>query len=107
MCAICGIYNLNRAPVNIDTLLKMRDIMYYRGPDDEGVIVPDKNMGLGHRRLSIIDLSDAAHLSKKSIRRGIIQPTAVEKALGNNMEFNRELWGLVCLETWFRVMVDN
>lgn len=57
MCGICGIINsdLNH---NIDATLlgKMRDILSHRGPDDEGMYV-NKNVGLAHRRLSIIDLS--------------------------------------------------
>jgi asparagine synthase (glutamine-hydrolysing) len=56
MCGICGIVN-NGANHAVDEaiLLKMRDIMSYRGPDDAGVFI-DGNVGLGHRRLSIIDL---------------------------------------------------
>lgn len=61
MCGICGIYNLDKAPVDKGTLLKMRDIMIHRGTDDEGVILCDGNLGLGHRRLSIIDISPAGH----------------------------------------------
>lgn len=38
-----------------DTVVKMRDIMTYRGPDDCGLYI-NANVGLGHRRLSIIDL---------------------------------------------------
>jgi len=38
----------------------MRDAMIHRGPDDQGIyIAPDRSVGLGHRRLSIIDLSPA------------------------------------------------
>ena len=38
----------------------MTDIMRHRGPDDRGIFI-DKNIGLGHRRLSIIDLSKTGH----------------------------------------------
>jgi len=39
----------------------MRDTMQHRGPDDAGLYVsPQQEVGLGHRRLSIIDLSSAA-----------------------------------------------
>jgi asparagine synthase (glutamine-hydrolysing) len=56
MCGICGILNYDKEQaVNEATLLKMRDVMVYRGPDDAGILI-DKNIGLGHRRLSIIDL---------------------------------------------------
>ena len=60
MCGICGIYNLDKAPVEEGSILRMRDIMSYRGPDDKGMIIRGE-LGLGHRRLSIIDLSHAAH----------------------------------------------
>lgn len=57
MCAICGIYNFERKnPIDEETIVRMRDLMTYRGPDDYGLYVKD-NIGLGHRRLSIIDLS--------------------------------------------------
>ncbi|MEW6096096.1 MAG: asparagine synthase (glutamine-hydrolyzing) [bacterium] len=60
MCGIAGIYNLNNEPVSQDTLKRMCDIIRHRGPDDEGQWV-DGNIGFGHRRLSIIDLSPAGH----------------------------------------------
>lgn len=56
MCGICGIFNLGNKPVSADLILSMNDTMAHRGPDGEGIFV-DKNIGLGHRRLSIIDLS--------------------------------------------------
>ncbi|HWC77529.1 MAG TPA: asparagine synthase (glutamine-hydrolyzing), partial [Blastocatellia bacterium] len=41
---------------------RMRDTMSHRGPDDVGVYIDrDKRVGLGHRRLSIVDLSPAGH----------------------------------------------
>ncbi|OHD69344.1 MAG: asparagine synthase (glutamine-hydrolyzing) [Spirochaetes bacterium RBG_16_49_21] len=55
MCGICGIYNFKSAPVDRETILKMRDVMSYRGPDDCGIYL-DHGIGLGHRRLSIIDI---------------------------------------------------
>ncbi|MDD2696643.1 MAG: asparagine synthase (glutamine-hydrolyzing) [Candidatus Pacebacteria bacterium] len=61
MCGICGIYNLNhREGIDKSRLRKMTDILSHRGPDDEGFLI-DGNMGLGHKRLSIIDLSSAGH----------------------------------------------
>ena len=41
-------------------LTKMRDILEHRGPDDKGLFI-ENNVGLGHRRLSIIDVSTAGH----------------------------------------------
>ena len=55
MCGICGIYNLDGKPVNQDLLERMNDTMIHRGPDGSGIYI-DKGIGLGHRRLAIIDL---------------------------------------------------
>lgn len=60
MCGICGIFNLNGEPVSPVNLRKMTDTMLHRGPDGEGFYI-DSFIGLGHRRLSIIDLSSAGH----------------------------------------------
>ena len=43
-------------PVDRAVLTRMRDVMVHRGPDEEGIFVSE-NVGFGHRRLSIIDLS--------------------------------------------------
>jgi asparagine synthase (glutamine-hydrolysing) len=55
MCGICGVVNLGGAPVRAEELGPMNDALRLRGPDDAGVLVDDL-VGLGHRRLSIIDL---------------------------------------------------
>jgi len=61
MCGIAGIYSFNGKPIDENVLIRMRDTMRHRGPDGAGIWVSkDKKVGLGHRRLSIIDLSDAA-----------------------------------------------
>ena len=61
MCGICGVMRLvppgPAAPrITEDAVVRMRDAMVHRGPDDEGLFVAD-GVALGHRRLSIIDLS--------------------------------------------------
>jgi asparagine synthase (glutamine-hydrolysing) len=57
MCGICGIvYSDREQPVEREVLKKMCDVMTHRGPDDEGIYI-DQYVGLGMRRLSIIDLS--------------------------------------------------
>jgi asparagine synthase (glutamine-hydrolysing) len=56
MCGICGKYDLSGEAVSRDLLKKMADSLAYRGPDDEGYFSSGP-LGLGHRRLSIIDLS--------------------------------------------------
>jgi asparagine synthase (glutamine-hydrolysing) len=56
MCAIAGIYNFRAGePVSCGLLKAMTDTMVHRGPDDEGFYISGA-LGLGHRRLSIIDL---------------------------------------------------
>ncbi len=62
MCGIVGIINYeNKDIVNKNLLVKMRDIMVHRGPDDFGLwISNDGKTGLAHRRLSIIDMSKSA-----------------------------------------------
>jgi asparagine synthase (glutamine-hydrolysing) len=60
MCGICGIINRDfRVPVNAAIVKKMNDAIIHRGPDDEGQHVK-QNVGLGMRRLSIIDLVTGA-----------------------------------------------
>jgi asparagine synthase (glutamine-hydrolysing) len=57
MCAICGILNFDHnLRVDRRVIQRMTDSMAHRGPDDRGEFV-DRQVGLGHRRLSIIDLS--------------------------------------------------
>lgn len=56
MCGICGIYHINKEPVTEQLVTAMNNTMVHRGPDGHGVFV-DQYIGLGHRRLSIIDLN--------------------------------------------------
>jgi asparagine synthase (glutamine-hydrolysing) len=56
MCGIAGLYNLGGGPVSGEQVRRMCDLIRHRGPDDEGVWCSGP-VGLGHRRLSIIDLS--------------------------------------------------
>jgi len=72
MCGICGKISVNSA-VSENLIRKMCGVLAHRGPDSEGVIVcppgrspsatcqVDISVGLGHRRLAIIDLSEAGH----------------------------------------------
>src|SRR5262245_23112723 len=56
MCGICGQFNfVSRQPVEPQTIQRMTDAIVHRGPDDEGFHF-DGDLGLGFRRLSIIDL---------------------------------------------------
>jgi asparagine synthase (glutamine-hydrolysing) len=60
MCGITGLINIDGAPVSPVILKRMTDAIAHRGPDGEGQWI-DGNIGLGHRRLAIIDLSPAGH----------------------------------------------
>lgn len=59
MCGICGMVGDN----DVKKLEAMTNVMAHRGPDDAGIYVSNKGqpVGLGNRRLSIIDLSEAGH----------------------------------------------
>ena len=59
MCGIAGILHRDGRPASSVIVKAMTDIIRHRGPDGEGVYC-DGPVGLGHRRLSIIDLTDAA-----------------------------------------------
>jgi asparagine synthase (glutamine-hydrolysing) len=61
MCGINGILHLqSQKKVDERILIKMRDSLEHRGPDDKGLFI-ENNIGLGHRRLSVIDVSKAGH----------------------------------------------
>ncbi len=60
MCGICGKLDISGAPIGEALLRAMCRSFAYRGPDDEGIYSAPL-IGLGHRRLSIIDLSPAGH----------------------------------------------
>ena len=58
MCGINGIALSSRSGRSLDPglLERMRDVIAHRGPDDVGIFI-DGNVGLGHRRLSIVDVA--------------------------------------------------
>jgi len=58
MCGVAGIINFDGQEASAAILKKMTDAIAHRGPDGEGVFV-DGPVGLGHRRLAIIDLTEA------------------------------------------------
>ncbi len=64
MCGIAGVYHYkNSKHVDEPTLVRMRDTLVHRGPDDGGFYIsPDQKVGLGTRRLKILDLSPAGHM---------------------------------------------
>lgn len=71
MCGIVGVF-VNSSDVSLSELTRvvsvMTDALVHRGPDDKGVwLSPEHGLGIGHRRLSILDLSAAGHQPMHSI----------------------------------------
>lgn len=64
MCGIAGVYHFkNSKRVTEKELVKMRDTLIHRGPDDGGSFISeDEKVGLGTRRLKILDLSPRGHM---------------------------------------------
>jgi asparagine synthase (glutamine-hydrolysing) len=84
MCGIAGIVNFDQE-VSRERILEMCNTMVHRGPDAEGVFI-DGSVGLGHRRLSIIDLSENGN-----------QPM-VEDSGNYIIVFNGEIYGFQTLK---------
>ncbi|MDT7605056.1 MAG: hypothetical protein QOF61_3053 [Acidobacteriota bacterium] len=64
MCGICGVWEYGTASGRVEPSLveRMRDTMAHRGPDDAGArVLDDGRLGLGFRRLAIVDLSPAGN----------------------------------------------
>jgi asparagine synthase (glutamine-hydrolysing) len=84
MCGLVGAMSLisnSENKISEEILVKMRDTMIHRGPDGAGIWISDnKRIGLAHRRLSIIDLSESAS-----------QPMA-NKAGNLHIVFNGEIY---------------
>lgn len=74
MCGFVGVLSIGDSGsfISPDLIETMRDTMFHRGPDGSGVwMSPDSKVGLGHRRLSIQDLSDLASQPMSSISNDI------------------------------------
>ena len=101
MCGITGLINLNGEPVSPVILQKMTDAIAHRGPDGEGQWI-EGNVGIGHRRLAIIDLSPAGHQPMISTDHRYV------------LSFNGEIYNFRELRTeleaagyWFRSKTDS
>jgi len=79
MCGICGFVNLDNSPADPDALGRMNQALAHRGPDGGGVFIRGP-VGLGHRRLAILDLSSRAD-----------QPMT-DHATGIKLVYNGELY---------------
>ncbi len=86
MCGICGELRFDGRAPEAATLSRMNERLARRGPDDEGVFVTGP-MGFGHRRLSVIDLSDRSH-----------QPM-VDDELGLSLVFNGAIYNYRALRS--------
>lgn len=91
MCGIAGIVNLDKAPIQKDVLEAMVRSERHRGPDDSGYYV-NGNVGLGHARLSIIDLSKDA--SQPMCNEGSRLFIVHNGEIYNYIELRKELAGL-------------
>ena len=85
MCGIAGIFDFNRAPVDRQRLETMTSVIAHRGPDGAGVFL-GQGIGLGHRRLSIIDLEGgaqplAATMAGAAILCVEVDPSRIERRL--------------------------
>ena len=60
MCGICGIVSFRKEEIAPEQIRAINKVIKHRGPDDEGVFT-GQGIGLGHTRLSIVDLSPAGH----------------------------------------------
>ncbi len=71
MCGITGLFNFSGSAASDDVIKSMTDAIKHRGPDGEGFF-REGNMALGHRRLSIIDLSEKGSQPMKDENASVI-----------------------------------
>lgn len=71
MCGIAGIINFDHRPVASSIIKAMTDSIAHRGPDGEGQFI-DQCVGLGHRRLAILDLSHAADQPMQTVNKHFV-----------------------------------
>ena len=65
MCGITGIINFTGQDVSHKSLKLAADSISHRGPDDSGEFI-ERNVGIAHRRLSIIDVTSAGNQPMES-----------------------------------------
>lgn len=101
MCGIAGLVRLDGAPVDRELAVRMRDALVHRGPDACGLWA-EGPVAFGHRRLKIIDLSEAAAQPMVSVEHRYV------------LNFNGEIYNFRELRTeleaagyWFRSQSDT
>ncbi len=110
MCGIAGRVNfLSGASVDEALIQRMCDLLAPRGPDGAHSYV-DAPVGLGHRRLAIIDLSPGTRQPMASENRHL-RPEAVRAYLDEHVRgqghWHYLLWNLLMLELWHRTFIDG
>lgn len=87
MCGIAGVISLSSGGMDKAVLKRMTDVITHRGPDGEGAYVSNSFM-FGHRRLSIVDVSDAGHQPMQYLERYVI---TYNGEIYNHLELREEL----------------
>ncbi|WP_299735191.1 asparagine synthase (glutamine-hydrolyzing) [uncultured Endozoicomonas sp.] len=131
MCGIAGYIHLNneRETQDLSIIKRMTDVIAHRGPDGEGSYLGE-NFVFGHRRLAIVDLSDAGHQPMVYLNRYVITyngeiynyPEIKEELIRNGYVFFSntdtevimaayDFWGVECLQKfngmWAFVIYDK
>lgn len=101
MCGIAGFINLTGQAAEPARIQAMTDALVHRGPDGEGHWL-ERNVGLGHRRLAIIDLSNSAHQPMVSVEHRYV--LSYNGEVYNYRELRKEL---EALGYWFRSDSDT
>lgn len=100
MCGIAGVFYFDDQVADSTLLQKMVSSLTHRGPDDQGIWTKG-HMGLGHTRLSIIDLSEAGHQPMMEQKSGTM--ISYNGEVYNYLELKKELLG----ETSFQSSSDT
>lgn len=88
MCGIAGYFQRDASPVDSAVVRRMTDQLIHRGPDDSGIWV-ERNIGLGHRRLSVRDLSAAGRQPMQDPTGRVV--VSYNGEIYNDQELRREL----------------
>lgn len=90
MCGIAAVIETNGGSPDLGMLKRMTNSLFHRGPDDEGVYL-DGSVGLGFRRLAIIDMSADSHQPMVSDDQGLV--IVFNGEIYNYIELREELLG--------------
>ena len=93
MCGICGILRFdNKAEIDPLIIKKMTEALTHRGPDEGGMYI-ESSIGLGHRRLSIIDIASGQQPMRYKSH-GSLQVVVYNGEIYNHVALRRELEAL-------------